>query len=311
MSPAAPNPKYSFNLADVRAALIEKYGTDAYGQPRVREEANGIKAPCLLPENHKHDDEHPSMSVSENDGRVLVKCFVGCDQKELWNALLALMGQGVTPEGFNPGRECTLDEYARAKHLPAEWLAETFGMEDNKYGGRRRLVIPYGADTYRYRISLTGTGDNKFRWKRGSHTRLYGLFGMDAHIRSHDYVVLVEGESGVHTAWFYGIPALGVPGASNFKDERDSEQLASFTRVYVVVEPDSGGETLASRVLRSSIRERVFLVRLDGFKDLSEMHIAAPDEFEAKYQYALDTATFAGIQGGGEAAARRGCVARL
>ena len=291
LSPAASNSKYSFNLADVRAALIDKYGNDAYGQARVRDEAGGIKAPCLFPENHKNGDANPSMSVSEKDGRVLVKCFVGCDQTKLWNALMELMGKGATSDGFNPARECTLDEYARAKHLPAEWLAETFGIEDNKYGGKRRLVIPYGAETYRYRISLTGTGDNKFRWKRGSHTRLYGLFAMDVHIRKHDYVVLVEGESDVHTAFYYGIPALGVPGASNFKDERDPEHLASFKRIYVVVEPDSGGDKFVSRVLKSSIRDRVFLVRLDGFKDLSEMHITAPDEFEAKFQYALDTAT--------------------
>ena len=95
MSPAARNSKYSFNLADVRAALIDKYGTDAYGQPRV-DEAGGIKAPCLFPENHKNGDANPSMSVSEKDGRVLVRCFVGCDQTELWNALMTLMGKGAT-----------------------------------------------------------------------------------------------------------------------------------------------------------------------------------------------------------------------
>ena len=32
-------------------------------------------------------------------------------------------------------------------------------------------------------------------------------------------MVLVEGESDCHTLWHHGVEALGIPGASNFKEE--------------------------------------------------------------------------------------------
>ncbi len=34
-----------------------------------------------------HDDRHPSLSVSERDGKLLVHCFAGCDQGAVWDAL--------------------------------------------------------------------------------------------------------------------------------------------------------------------------------------------------------------------------------
>ena len=54
------------------------------------------------------------------------------------------------------------------------------------------------------------------------------------------YVFLVEGESDAQTAWYYDEPALGVPGASNWKDEW-APHLAGIEEIFVLVEPDSGG----------------------------------------------------------------------
>ena len=55
--------------------------------------------------------------------------------------------------------------------------------------------------------------------------------------------MLVEGESDGHTLWFHGIPALGVPGASHWREERDATCFDGIETIFVVVEPDRGGET--------------------------------------------------------------------
>ena len=76
--------------------------------------------------------------------------------------------------------------------------------------------------------------DRRFVWRRGDKPQLYGLdrLGQPA------FVVLVEGESDCHTLWYHDVPALGVPGAGTWNEERDARHLEGIARVYVVVEPD-------------------------------------------------------------------------
>lgn len=45
-----------------------------------------------------HDDRHPSLSISEQDGKLLVHCFAGCDQGTVWEAL--------TVRGLVVGGDC-------------------------------------------------------------------------------------------------------------------------------------------------------------------------------------------------------------
>jgi hypothetical protein len=97
------------------------------------------------------------------------------------------------------------------------------------------------------------------------------------------HVVLVEGESDCHTAWYHGIPALGIPGAANWREARDAPHLAGIPTIYAVVEPDRGGETLKSGLTGSSIRDRLRLVDLGAVKDLSGLYLADPVGFPAAW----------------------------
>ena len=149
-------------------------------------------------------------------------------------------------------RACTLDAYAEAKGLPADFL-RSIGVTDARYSDKDALRIPYvDADGHeqavRFRIALDG--DDKFRWRKRPKLCLYGLTRLQK-ARDLGYVVLVEGESCAQTLWYHGIPALGVPGANNWKDERDAPALAGIGTVYVVVEPDRGGQA-ALNWLKSS-----------------------------------------------------------
>lgn len=277
--------RYSFSYADVRERLVEVHGPGA-----VSKGPDYVKAPCVHPD---HDDENPSMSVSEaEDGRVLVKCHAGCDQQELFSALRAFMGDAVDrPSGeqgdLNPQRECTLAAYAEAKRLPQPFL-EGLGLRDQTLPNQGRVVrIPYSDDAIRYRTAVSGS--SRFRWKSGSKPGLYGLFRLDE-MTDADYVLLVEGESCAQTAWLHDVPALGLPGAAGWQDERDVPHLDGFGRIYVLIEPDRGGEAVLRWVEKSSIRDRVELVTLDGYEDLSELHIADPERFVEQFNSALEAA---------------------
>jgi hypothetical protein len=102
-----------------------------------------------------HDDHSPSLSISAgHDGRPLVKCHAGCDQRDVIDALRA---RGLWPESSNadgarptPRRTSALpsndDTYEREQSRKAAWLwqrrqpitgtiAETYLRQARGYSG--------------------------------------------------------------------------------------------------------------------------------------------------------------------------------
>ena len=112
----------------------------------------------------------------------------------------------------------------------------------------------------------------RFTWKKGSKTILYGLWRLKQY--TDDYIVLVEGESDTQTLWYYGVQAIGVPGASNFKEEY-KYLLDRFKTVYIQDEEDQGGETFVGTILRYIDNNKCKLISCKKFgcKDVSQLHI--------------------------------------
>ena len=106
-----------------------------------------------------------------------------------------------------------------------------------------------------------------------------------AEAQSAGMVVLVEGESDCHTLWFHGIPALGIPGAANWREDRDACHLEGIETIYVVIEPDRGGDTVRQWLSRSTIRHRVKLISLPA-KDPSALHLEDPHQFLGRWEIA-------------------------
>ncbi len=147
---------------------------------------------------------------------------------------------------------CNLENYAASKRLPVEFL-KGLGLTDRNYQGKPAVRIPYFDENgeeiaVRFRIALEKSkeGDDRFRWRTGSKAQLYGLWRLEG-IRKAGYVVLVEGESDTQTLWYHKIPALGIPGASNWKADWSS-RLDGIEKIYAVIEPDQGGDTLREKL---------------------------------------------------------------
>ncbi len=166
------------------------------------------------------------------------------------------------------------------------------GLRNVTYLEKPAVRIPYpdeeGQETaVRFRVSLDGT--ERFRWRSGDKPLLYGLRLLEE-ARKAGFVVLTEGESDCHTLWFYEIPALGIPGASNWRDEWAS-YLEGIEKIYVIIEPDHGGDTLRERLTRcEAIRERLHLLELAEYKDPSALHLADPGSFQEGFEVALEGA---------------------
>jgi hypothetical protein len=186
----------------------------------------------------------------------------------------------------------SLAEHAAAKGLPEDFLRQ-LGLVDTVYAHKPAVRIPYrasGGTEVAVRFRIAALGADKFRWAKGSKAIPYGLDRL-SDAREAGYVVIVEGESDAATCWFHDIPAIGLPGATTWNEDRDASLLDGLSAIYVVIEPDKGGAVVLKWLSRSSIRPRARLVRLPpGTKDPSALHIADPDGFNAAFQRALDVA---------------------
>jgi hypothetical protein len=269
----------------------------------VGQRGEGYKALCPA-----HDDHEPSLSVNEGeDGRVLVKCFAGCKTEDVVAALGLEMGDlferrnGHKKEFSSTSSKtsatvqfCNLETYADAKGLSVEFLKKE-GLRDQKYQGLPAVRISYrgaeGAEeAVRFRTALERSegGDDRFRWRTGSKARLYGLWRLQG-IRKAGYVVLVEGESDAQTLWYHGIAALGIPGASNWKPEF-AEHLEDVEKIYAIIEPDKGGDTLRQALSESSLRERLYVVDIGEHKDASGLYLSDREHFKENLKRALAAA---------------------
>ena len=256
-----------------------------------------------------HDDTHASLSITERNGRTLIYCHSGCDQ----NAVISALGdRGLwpdnnkvefsipsverahlhTPPGF------TLAEYAEAKRIPLDFLTK-IGLSEIPHkvqggvqkGGHAKpniVRIPYldrgGVETA-VRLRMALHGPDRFRWKKGSKPSLYGLWRLSGG----DDIMLCEGESDCHTLWFHHIEAVGFPGAANWREDRDAAHLKPYKRIFVIVEPDKGGDTVKRWLSSSALRDRAWLVTLPE-KDPSALHLQDPKNFATRFQAALEGA---------------------
>jgi biotin operon repressor len=282
---------------------------------------NGEKAMSFCPAHN--DRNSPSLSLKAEDDKLLLNCFAGCHPEDIVSEIglqmkdLFLEGGGGSSIPLNtparlhaqadnphtngqnerargdarPEHGCTLGDYFEEKQLPEDFL-RGLGLRDVTYLEKPAVCIPYPDEegqeaAVRFRISLDGA--EKFKWRSGDKPTPYGL-GLLAEARKAGYVVLVEGESDCHTLWFYEIPALGIPGASNWRDEW-ATYLDGIEKVYAVIEPDHGGDTLREKLTQcEAIRDRLHLLELGEHKDPSALHLADPDGFRERFEVALERA---------------------
>jgi KaiC/GvpD/RAD55 family RecA-like ATPase len=276
---------------------------------QVRRAGRGFLACCPA-----HDDRSPSLNVTTNDrGDVIMKCYAGCEFGDVVAAI------GMKPEQLfadydpdwrpptasgtherpsevrrrEPPAQLTLADFARHKQLdPA--LCERMGVRDCIYQGRPAIefAFPLRAGGFaRAHVRLALTGSNKWRYRSGDTVAAYEP-DLGERARQTERLVVVEGESDVLTLLSTGFGALGIPGADTAK-LIEAHHLEGIAHVFVVREPDQGGETFARKVpLRLDalgFQGGVHVVELmNGAKDVSALYQRDPGGFAAAFGQHLD-----------------------
>jgi len=269
----------------------------------VRTSMRGWRACCPA-----HADRKPSLSIGLGEhGQVLLKCFAGCSLERIVEAMGLTMtdlfpdatpapdGQAV-PQGktHRPTQPTlTLVDLALEKQLPWKFLF-SLGVMEHPSGG---LQIPYhlpdGTLAPRHRIRTALVAKEGSRWSKGEGTIVpYGLARLEE-ARKAGYMVLAEGESDCWTLWYYGFPALGLPGAEMARTLEES-MLTGIDRLYLMQEPDAGGTAFVTQLTRKlqawQWPGKAFVLRLEGAKDPNELHQHDRQGFRTAFQRALDQA---------------------
>lgn len=172
----------------------------------------------------------------------------------------------------------SLEAYGEAHRLDPRFL-QNLGITTRTSNGHSALRIPYydekkNETATRFQFGVDEA--SRFSWAKKSHIIPYGVWKLPEllHYCTVDegespYLFLVEGESNAQTMWSYGIPALGIPGASMWKPEW--AQYVNGLQVYIWKEPDAGGEKFVEKIVHD-IPDAWLVVPPEGRKDISECH---------------------------------------
>lgn len=264
---------------------------------------------CACP---AHDDSNASLHITDRNGELLMHCFAGCPQDKIL-AAVGLSWKDLPQKAVFTMKEygLRLEEYAAAKAVPVEAL-KSFGLKEAQRltkSGKRfpGVVMPYfdaaGQNPkIRWRMRMSkeqGREPSRFLWEKDGDMRLYGLWRLQ-NPETAPAVILVEGESDCHALWLRGFPALGFPGAANYKPKRDDGILKPYANIYIHIEKDSGGHALFSSFTgdgahhpASALLPQCRFFTLPDYKDPSDAWLKLhehPEQFDAVIQEALKNA---------------------
>ena len=259
--------------------LKEKLRCGGSGCPCRR----GVNVHCPNP---FHSDTKPSFSVSDRGDKVVWHCQAGCDQGKVTEIIYSdkYMGKAEKEEVYEEvkallsNKHYSVALYAEEKQLPADKLRYNYALTDDG----KTISMPYFAEDGTLARTRLRKADKGFLWKRGDSQKDIIPYGVWMIKDWEDYVFIVEGESDSQTLWVNGINALGIPGATMWKPEWD-RYVEKFNKVYVMIEPDIGGDKVLASMERSSFRDKVIVIakeELHGFEDVSDMWLDSPKDTE-------------------------------
>lgn len=228
-------------------------------------------------------------SVFDKEGVTNVKCWHGCDSKEVFKLIrqhLGLWRDGApapddpkTPKPSDvpdyPG--FTLAAYTAMKQLSLGGLLEWFDVTEVKLGnGKTAVAFPYkDANGTVLDTKIRKSEDSHDTYFKGKDLHIpYGLWlntnrGLKVNAKNEwdesesvswpRDVVICEGESDAQTLFAHRIPALGISGSNGWRSEfAELDVLKNAERIFIVQEPDAAGNKFVGSVAKSFEGRDVF-----------------------------------------------------
>lgn len=202
-----------------------------------------------------HDDNSPSLSLSEHDGRILFKCHAGCSQESV---LLVLQGQGLWPQKKVTSEELykTVEEYI---YFDAD-LQQALKVQ--------RLESPSGKKKFFQSHWEAG------QWIKGKGTKSiapykYEIWKSETSRR----LFIVEGEKCAHAMMENGFLATTTPGGSSAWNKSYAEFFRGWDLI-VIPDNDEPGSKYAARIFNDvqGIAKTVTIIQIPDLKDKEDVY---------------------------------------
>jgi putative DNA primase/helicase len=187
-----------------------------------------------------HDDHNPSLSISDGeDGKVLVKCFAGCNQLSVIDALKS---KGLWPE---PIKKKLHGKQANSKRTPKDKTTATYDYCDSNSNLAYQVVRKEPKSFLQRRPDDNGG----WIWNLQGVTQV--PYRLSDFIKK-SYVLIVEGEKDVDRLWDLGIPATTNAGGAN-KWPSELNQYLKDKNVFIIPDNDDAGRKQAELVASNLI----------------------------------------------------------
>jgi hypothetical protein len=261
---------------------------------------------CLCP-NHKNGDANPSLGVIEHsDGFIGFNSFAGCDHKAIISAIEAATGKKLTKWRGEAGKQetaepkekkpkpselpswsgFTLAEYCALKRFFPETLTQLLDAREVTYNGKTVIGWSYYDETGTKLLA------RKLRLSHDSHDTCfqpanphvpYGLnnplLRMIPPGAKYD-LIIAEGETDEHTFTMFGLPAVGISGATGWLPEyAEIPVIDKAARIFIAEhqdESDNGGKAFSAKILKT-LPQALILRPPDGSKDFGELYLKYAD----------------------------------
>lgn len=210
--------------AQLESILSKLQDVTQYGDRRFK-----ARCPC-------HKDDKASLSVSESlDGIVLVKCFAGCEFKDIIAAL------GIDAKDLFPPKQRT------SKPKNTKKIVATYDYLDES-GSLLFQKLRYEPKDFRIRRP---DGAGNWKWGLSDCRRvLYHLPELIQAVKNGEMVFIVEGEKDADN-----LKKLGLTATTNFdgagKWNKEYNQFLSGAKVAILPDNDEPGQEHAQLVARS------------------------------------------------------------
>lgn len=205
---------------------------------KVEKRGNGWTARCPV-----HNDEKPSLSINEDNGKILLKCFAGCSFPSIVHAL-----------GINE----------REQNEQKRIVAQYDYIDEN--GEVLYQSVRYEPKDFRLRKP---DGKGGYDWKLGDTKRVIYNLPQILKANQDDYVIFCEGEKDAdNVSNLLGLPSTTIAnGAKSWKEY----YADSFIGLNVVILPDNdeAGKEFAEKVA-NSLSNKAKSVKIVNLPHLAE-----------------------------------------
>ena len=228
------------------------------GRGAVGEESPNVAGwQCCCP---AHEDDHPSLSLTDGNKGLVWKCHAGCDQRDVGAAIAARLGIAVS----------RLRPRADAAANGHQVIARTYDYLDAQ-GALVSQTVRYEPKDFRQRRP---NGQGGWIWNlKDVPLVLYRLPEVLKAVAAGETIYIAEGEKAVERLRQEGLAATCSPlGAGKWK-KVDQTPLHGAT-VVLVPDNDDAGQKHVAQVKKAlhGHAERVTILRLPGLPDKGDVY---------------------------------------